>query len=498
MQSIVTLSGVSFEFSTGCALFNNLNFSLETRITALVGPNGVGKTCLAKLLVGELEPTEGAIRKSGEITFFRQREEPKAITVDEYLSSIYTWSQLGDELLFDIDRKSLCVNLSGGQWMRVRLACAIREGFLILDEPTNDLDRDGREVLLQFLKKYEGGILLISHDRECLNLCSEVLELSNQGLSKFGGGWSSYEEAKGRERSNLESALESAKHTRDQARRDRLEQKEKQEKRNRNGIAAAERGGMPKILLGARKRRAQVTTGKIDASTLERANESVRDAYQAFAELKIDPIMYADLIGKENPAQKLIAEAQDFNVKFQDWVFASDLSFSLRGNARCVLRGANGAGKSTLLKAIRGENFRSRGELRVGKLATLYIDQRLSQLDPEKSIFENVRDVCRLDESEIRNGLARFLFTKDTVFQKIETLSGGERLRAALACGLMSAKKPALLILDEPTNNLDLANIEFLEKLVAEFKGAVLVVSHDEVFLGNCRLLSSIDLGLNE
>lgn len=140
-----------------------------------------------------------------------------------------------------------------------------------------------------------------------------------------------------------------------------------------------------------------------------------------------------------------------------------------------------------------GVGASTRGEFRRGEL-TLYLDQRCSTLDDSSSLFENVRAVASGTDSEIRNALARFLFAGDAVFQRIATLSGGERLRAALAKGLLSARKPELLLLDEPTNNLDLANIEFLERTVREFRGALIVVSHDERFLANCGVTEELVL----
>lgn len=494
MNSTVIARGVSFELPNGRPLFNNLNFTLDLGLTALVGPNGAGKTTLAKILSGELEPTAGSVRRNNSLTFFPQRKNQEAITADEFLAFDYAWSALGDNLLEGINRQSLCTNLSGGQWMRVRLARTLDDQFLILDEPTNDLDRSGRKAILNFLRKREGGALLISHDRECLELCDEVLELSNKGLSKFGGGWHAYIEARENERAGLHKALDVAERDRDFTIRDRTDKKAQQEKRNRHGAEAGARGGMPKILLGARKRNAQVSTGKVDVATIERAQNAVTQIYEAIQELKIDPVMYADLIGDPIPSQKLIAEAKGFNVYFADWVYNKDLNFTWRGNSRIALKGDNGSGKSTLLKAILGTDFETRGELRRGKLNTLYIDQRYAFLDDTKSIFENVRDVSNLSESEIRNGLAKFLFMKDSVFQKVSDLSGGERLRTALALGFLKTSKPELLVLDEPTNNLDLTNVEFLENLVREFRGALIVISHDDVFLKNCKVDESFQM----
>ncbi|WP_129642638.1 ATP-binding cassette domain-containing protein [Peristeroidobacter agariperforans] len=494
MSPVIVARDVAYEFSNGRELFKHLSFTLNAARSALVGPNGVGKTCLARLLAGGLEPTHGAIQRDGAVALFAQREPPEPIAVADYLASVDQWSLTRDRLLTNIDQQALCTTLSGGQWMRVRLARALDEGFLILDEPTNDLDREGREAVFQFLRSHAGGVLLISHDREALELCDEILELSNLGLMKFGGSWSEYVIEKDRERARLGAALDQAKRERDAAVVHRVEQQARQEKRNRRGQAAAARGGIPRILAGGRKRAAQVTTGKRDVALVERAGAAVTTAHEAFADLKVDPVMYADLMGQELHSQKLIAEARGFNIRFRDWLYAHDLDFSWRGNVRLALQGPNGSGKSTLLKALTGAPSISRGELNRGQLVTLYIDQRCSVLDDTLSVLDNVRAVAPGSESEIRTHLARFLFTRDTVFQKAHSLSGGERLRATLARGLLATHKPELLLLDEPTNNLDLANIEFLEGLIREFHGALIVVSHDHRFLANCGVTAGFEL----
>lgn len=495
MSTLLTATALAFELPDGTLLFENLSFSLNTRITALVGPNGVGKSTLAKILAARLEPTSGSIRRHGTVTLFPQRQEPPPVSVGEYLAFDYVWSALGEKLLNGIDREALCTHLSGGQWMRARLVRALNQGFLILDEPSNDLDRDGREALMQFLREHEHGTLLISHDRECLSCCDEILELSNRGLMKFGGGWNAYSEARERERAGLQRELDVATRERDRAYIDRQKKLQQQEKRNRQGRIAGLRGGMPKILLGARKRRAQGTTGKIDTATIAQTQAAVRNAHQALSELKLDPVMYADLINTPLAAQKLVAEAKDWNVYFGHRLYRENLTFSWRGPVRIALKGGNGSGKTTLLKNILGQGaFHTCGHLRSGQLTTLYVDQRCNVLKDELTVFENVREVTAADESEIRSHLARFLFTREDVFKKVRDLSGGERLRTALACGFLSAQRPELLVLDEPTNNLDLANVEFLENFVREFKGALIVISHDEVFLQNCRIEEELRL----
>jgi ATPase subunit of ABC transporter with duplicated ATPase domains len=496
MKSLVTLSYVTFEWPNGARLFTDCSFSLENQITALVGPNGLGKTTLCKLIVGELEPTSGSIHRRASAIYLPQRELAPEVSITDYLSEAYDWNKTSENLLEGLDRNQLCSTLSGGQWMKVRLARVLDDHFLILDEPTNDLDREGRDVILRYLTEHQFGALIISHDRECLQLCDHVLELSNKGLSKYSLSWNEYEKTKTTERSALQKNLHYAELARDQAFEKRNELMAKQEKRNRRGQKQAEKGGIPKILLGARKRRAEATTGSVDVHTLEKRETAVSEAVQAYNEVKVEPIMYFDLLDNKIPQQKLIAEARDFNVQFQDWIYPRNLNFIWRGNIRLGLKGLNGSGKSTLLKMIMGHEFTTQGDFQRGSIKVLYLDQSCSQLDDSKSVLENIRDSSLLDETDVRNNLAEFLFTKDKVHQQVDSLSGGERLRAALAKGLMQTQKPDLLILDEPTNNLDLQNIRFLEQLIQAYQGAVIIVSHDKIFLQNCQLTAEMDLSL--
>ncbi|MES3038035.1 MAG: ATP-binding cassette domain-containing protein, partial [Bdellovibrionota bacterium] len=286
-----------------------------------------------------------------------------------------------------------------------------------------------------------------------------------------------------------------AKRERTLAKVDRSEKILNQEKRNHRGKKAAEKGGLPKILIGRRKRQAQFTTARVDVETMENNIKAVGKAHEALKEIKAEPVMFAHIRGEQIPHQKLVAEAAGFNLRFETWVFEKDLTFHWRGPVRVALNGRNGAGKSTLLKALmKTPPNEVRGTLRRGTINTLYIDQRCSLLTETRTVFENVRMHSQLSEPEIRNHLSKFLFTANTVFQTISNLSGGERLRAALAVGFLSNEMPELIILDEPTNNLDLANIEFLENLLREFKGALIVVSHDDAFLRNCGIVSEIEI----
>lgn len=487
----IIANNLACETPQGRRLFEGLNFSLGSGLTALVGYNGVGKSCLARILAGTLEPGEGGVRRNRAVRLLPQQEDPPETAVGELLAD-YRATPLGEQLLEGIDHAQPCNTLSGGQWMRVRLARLPRDAFLILDEPTNDLDRDGRAAVAQLLRSHRAGVLLISHDRECLELCDEILELSNRGLARYGEGWEGYVSTRAAERERSEEQLRIARGERDAARAKQQDVKERRQRRDGRGAATAARGGMPRILLGARKRTAQETSGSHAAAAVEKAESAVLAAREALDSMKLAPLMSAGIRGEPQPAQKLVAEARGFNIRFGDWLYARDLTFTWRGNLRIAIQGANGSGKSTLLRALRGEALRTRGELLRGELTTMYLDQRCSLLDDRLSVLDNVMQSAASTESQIRTSLSHFLFAGNAVMQKAGSLSGGERLRAALARAFLAVRKPQWMLLDEPTNNLDLGNIEFLESVVGNFSGPVTVVSHDARFLERCGVLDEL------
>jgi len=491
VQFPLAAHGVTCELSNGRHLFENLSFSLSPGITGLVGANGVGKSCLALILAGVRQPTSGAVLRHRPVVLLAQREPAPAMAVQEYLGD-RPLAPVGHRLLAGLDPHARCDSLSGGQWMRVRLARVLDDSFLILDEPTNDLDGDGRLAVRQFLQGHRAGTLLISHDRECLELCDSTLELTSHGLAQYEGGWTQYWAARTAERERLGYSLDAARRSRDAAQLALREQAQKRSRRQQHAAATAARGGMPRLLLGARKRYAQESAGRRAVQAAGKAESGLQAAHAAWKAQKVDPVMYAGIAGNALPAQGLVAQASSFNVCFGDWIYARDLEFAWRGNVRVAIQGRNGSGKSTLLQALRGTPLHARGELRLGDAPAMYLDQRYSVLRDDLSVLGNVAMHCRGREDELRNTLAQFLFTGDDVQQKVGTLSGGERLRAALALEFMRTSSPALMLLDEPTNNLDAANVEFLEEIVGGFRGALVVVSHDQRFLERCGVASEL------
>lgn len=499
----IIFKNVGFEWPNGKSIFTRLNLSLESNTYGLVGPNGIGKTTLARLLSGELFPTEGEILSGKEsVYYFEQDEGPENISIMEYLASASVFEEpLYLSFLKDLPFDQQCSSLSGGEWSRVRLVKAAGSGasFIILDEPTNHMDQEGRKAVHDFVEFYSGGILIISHDRELLEKVDQVLELSSHGLSLYSGRWSDYLEWRDIERESLQHDLEIAKKKRIASELERREKLGKQSKRQREGKKRAKKGGMPRIILGGMKRRAQATMGKLDKSTTEKLDGAVKEAWEAYQKLKVDPVMFAELPQINLPHGKLVMEADKFNFRFKGAeknLWKENLNFLAKGACRVGILGSNGSGKSTLLQLMNGKDLEGEttGTLTLGAVEARFLDQDYSLLDKEKSIMENVQKKSDMNDVELRNFLAMFLFPGEAVYQKVSQLSGGEKLRAALA-GVLLASPPAnVLILDEPTNNLDIPNIEFLESLLREYQGALIVVSHDKEFVDNLELDQIISL----
>ncbi|MEK2646995.1 ABC-F family ATP-binding cassette domain-containing protein [Bdellovibrio sp. BCCA] len=493
----VTARSLGFELPQGEKLFSDISFSLNASRYGLVGPNGVGKSTLAKILAGLLSPSSGEIKTSHAIVYLAQSEEAKNQTVAEYLIHLWDSPHVSAEewgpLLQNIPLESYLNTLSGGEWTRVRIAEALSRagGLLILDEPTNNLDKEARNYIAEFVDSYRGALLLISHDRDLLNHVDSILELSNQGLSVYGGNYEFYKEQKENERELQEERLDRARREKKKLEREHKEKLLSQEKRMREGTRKAARGGIPRIIAGGLKRRAQETHGRIQAheeKRVEKAQESFQDL---FAKTKRESTLGLELPETSVPEGKLIFELKDFNVRFSSQdksLWPEDISMVMKGPKRWALAGANGAGKTTLIKTLLGQappEARVFGSLHKGDLATAFLDQKYSLLSGDLSILENVMEHSRYDLIETRNRLARFQFMGEKVHQKVNSLSGGEKLKASLAKILLASPAPQFLILDEPTNNLDIASLEVLEEALCEYQGALLVVSHDEVFLEN-------------
>ncbi len=525
MPASITLSALSFALPDGRVLFSDLDFSFNQERTGLVGRNGAGKTTLLKLISGEYLPSAGRVSVTGTLGSLRQLQ---AVPDDMTLADLFgvrralallrkaeageasaadfadvDWT-LEARLAESLGRAGLeaeaatpLVCLSGGQRTRAALAALVFQSpdFLLLDEPTNNLDREGRDLVARLLAGWRGGALVVSHDRELLEQMDAIVELTTLGAARYGGGWSAFEARKALELDAARHDLAEAERQLETTREKTQLAAEKKARKDSAGKRKAARGGAPRLLIGAMKRRAEVSSGEIQKLSERQITEAEADAAAARQKIEVLETMAVRLPSCRLPPGRMVLTLSGVSAGYvPDQAILHDLSLEVRGAERIALAGANGSGKSTLLNVITGALTPFEGEARV-HVPFVMLDQEVSLLDPAETILGNFRRLNpQADENGCRAALARFRFRADAALQPVATLSGGERLRAGLACVLGGALPPQLLILDEPTNHLDIASLEAVEAGLVAYDGAVIVVSHDEAFLARIGIARRLEL----
>ncbi|OZB17192.1 MAG: ABC transporter [Hyphomonas sp. 34-62-18] len=526
MPASITFASVKHSLPDGRVLFSDLNFSLNQERVGIVGRNGVGKSTLLKLISGALSPVSGAVTVTGTIGVLRQTFEPSPgetiaslFGVEAALARLHRiesgagtetdlaeadWTlepRLAEALaragLEGVTLDTPLASLSGGQRTRAGFAALVfaEPDFLLLDEPTNNLDREGRADVARVLAGWRGGAVVVSHDRQLLESMESILELTPQGAARYGGGWSSYEAQKARELAAAEQALARAERRVEEAAGKAQTAAERKARRDGAGSRKAAKGGAPRILLGAQKRRAEETSGALGRLAEQQKADAAEEAAEARSRIDVLQPFTVKLPLTGLPSNKVVLSAVDLAGGYTPGspVFRG-LCFEVRGPERVAVFGPNGSGKSTLLKTITGVLRPLSGEVRVN-VSWALLDQEVSLLEGAGNILENFRKINpEADENACRAALARFRFRAGAALQKVATLSEGERLRAGLACVLGGASPPQLLILDEPTNHLDIASLEAVEAGLNAYDGALLVVSHDETFLERVGVTRHIPL----
>jgi len=514
MPSSVTLSGLSYATPDGHFLFSDLDLAFGPERTGLVGRNGVGKSTLLRLIAGDLAPQSGSVSVSGTLGVLRQsveagegasiadlfgvaddlailaRAETGEASLDELADADWTLPARLEAALaqfsLSVPPEAQLDTLSGGQRMRAALAALVFAGpdMLVLDEPTNNLDRDGRRAVIDLLAGWRGGAIVVSHDRELLETMDAMVELTSLGATRYGGNWSAYRARKAVELEAAQHGLADAEKNRAEIRRRAQQAAERKARKDRAGRRLHMKDDQPRIILDAWKDQAEAAGGANARLREGRMAEAQAAADAAREKIEVLTPLAVTLPPTGLPAGRTVLRIAELSAGYDpDHPVIVGLSATLIGPERVAIIGPNGAGKSTLLKAIIGELTPLSGTVEL-PVPHAMLDQSVSLLDPALSIRENFRALNpEADENACRAALARFKFRADAALQTVESLSGGETLRAGLAATLGGPNPPQLLILDEPTNHLDIDSIEAVEAGLHAYDGALLVVSHDEAFL---------------
>ena len=401
--------------------------------------------------------------------------------------------------LKDLDLSKKMETLSGGQKTKVFLAgIYIHEPELVLlDEPSNHLDISGRQLLYDFIQSTQSTLIAVSHDRKLLNLLNTVCELSKRGITVYGGNYDFYTEQKQIESNALNQELQSKEKALRKAKEKERETLERQQKLDSRGKKKQEKAGVARIMMNTLRNNAENSTSKMKSVHTEKIGSVSQELQELRSSLPdIDKMKF----GFDNSALhkgKILFTANDLNFSYDTQpLWTENLNFKITSGERIALKGKNGSGKTTLIKLILGNIEPQTGTVYRADNKSVYIDQDYSLIDDKLKVYEQAEqfNTSALQEHEIKIRLNRFLFTKEDWDKSCNALSGGEKMRLMLCCLTINNQSPDIIILDEPTNNLDIQNIEILTRAINEYRGTLIVVSHDETFLEQTNIERTIQL----
>ncbi|MEV0590638.1 ATP-binding cassette domain-containing protein [Nonomuraea cavernae] len=514
INASVTCSALSFRWPDGTTVFDGLSLSVGRGRVGLVGVNGSGKSTLLRLLAGRLRPSQGSVTVGGSLAYLPQnltldttlrvdqalgiaerraalraieagdvREENFETVGDDWDVEERALATLGSLGLGDVELDRTVGQLSGGETVLLRLAALLleRPDVLLLDEPTNNLDLFARRRLYEAVDSWRSGVLVVvSHDRDLLERVDRIAELRAGSVTWYGGGWSAYEEALAVQQEAAGRMLRAAEADVRRQKRELEETQIKVARRQRLSKKLDAQRRAPRIVAGERKRSAQESADKLRGLHEERLEEARERREEAADAIRDDAEIRVSLPHTAVPAGRTVLSLRELSLRFGR-LRGGDLR--VHGPERVALVGRNGSGKTTLLRTLAGEVAPLTGEARTF-VPLRFLPQRLDVLDDELSVAANVARLAPgVTDNHIRAQLARFLFKGARAEQPAGTLSGGERFRAALAATMLAAPAPQLLMLDEPTNNLDAASVRQLTGALDSYQGALLIAGHDLPFL---------------
>jgi ATPase subunit of ABC transporter with duplicated ATPase domains len=514
MPTAITVSGLDYRLGDDTEIFSQLTATIPSALIGLVGDNGIGKSTFAKLLAGHLPATAGTITGADNAVYIDQLLPHSAQRVDEALGIAKVRSALHRALngeaaesdfaligeAWDIEEQALAATaelglhleaadldrslsrFSGGQAGRIGLARAamVADEWLILDEPSNNLDEDGRQLLSAMLTARRGPTLVISHDRTLLEHMDAIVEMTDR-LRLYGGNFDDYEQMVAAEEEAKQQRVIDAKKAHAIEKRQRIELETKLARAGRKAAKDKENKRRPKIAMNGLRNSAEKSAAKRRGDSAADEAETLHSLEAAKDTLRRSSNVRLDLPETTVHASKRVLEASSARLERPQLIV---------GPERIRLTGPNGAGKSTLLAAMMSAAGRDGasapiaalfGDLSVTVSVPVgHLDQQY-RLPPDLTVMEAVRaGNPHLNPHRVHEVLAAMGLRAGRTDQICSTLSGGERFRVALASELLQDPAPQLLILDEPGNNLDLSSLEALVTALEGFGGAMVVVTHDD------------------
>jgi ATPase subunit of ABC transporter with duplicated ATPase domains len=529
---MLVIQNLSYLHPNKDLLFEEIQLSIHAgEKMALIGANGVGKSTLMKLITGALKPTSGTLFTKSKPYYIPQIfGQFNHLTIAESLQVDLKLQALEQIINGDVSEKNYDIlnedwdieercrealhywqldnqdlsqplnSLSGGQKTKLFLAgITIHQPELVLlDEPSNHLDLQGRKLLYHFIESSDIAILIVSHDRKLLNLTDSVSELTPKGIRFYGGNYDFYKEQKQIEWDAHSADIQNKEKAFKKAKEKEKETIERQQKLNARGRQKQEKAGVPKIAMKSLQNKGELTASKLKSAHSEKIDSIKEELNLLRSEVIDNNQMKIDFDYSKLHEGKLLVQTNGINYQYENspFLWEDKLDIEIYSGERLVIKGSNGSGKTTLIKVLLGELIPQIGHINRKEFTSIYIDQEYSIIQNNITIYEQIQryNHDNFEEHELKTRLHRFLFPKETWDKKCEFLSGGERMRLMLCCLSVGNQAPDMIILDEPTNNLDIQNMEILTAALSEYQGTLLVISHDETFIEEIHAERSIVL----